>query len=586
MRSGLPFLFGLLAVAALGGGLMQLRVMHYINEPQSGLAHGEPPPEIIPPPPVERLRSPHALLVLDVSGSMKTSDHDHKQSAAVSRFYEVYLGLSHETLAKSESAKVAVVLFSTVAQVIDWDGQGQAWLDVTPENAKPFNKMVETYLGIGANEPRKGQDTDYIAALDEVGRLAEGLPSPPLVLFMTDGIFEPNPLFSTQVTAEQKMKLAPAVYGSRQREIEEISGGGKRFLSMRKLEPVFDPRSIDAGGVKPTPALNDELSAMVPESVRKLTRRTFELSRRETAACLFWAPLYLAESPSVNLAAAVASALAPPTGCRTWGDKTHFIPVRDPRDLPGDFVGILSSWFRLVELPIPAGSTGVRAPAEVQAFAVYIESGDTCTRFELTQGDSAIGLSGQNGQWAGVSSKGGEWAFRDDCGSVRGGKLYYRLRHEWALRLPGNWYKGENEEHLPLDVLLMSLDTEKPVPAASVYASLPESLPATLRPSGGGSPLPVTLRKDHNASGDVAYSGRIPAGGIPSGRAEVQVDLAGLQASAIPAGRETLSETLEIRPAVRVRVRTGDGHPATLGARGLPREAHALERLWERIHGK
>ena len=585
MKPGLPFLFGLLIVAALGGGFMQLRVMHYQKEP--------PYRKPLPPParegslpPVERLRSPHALLVLDVSGSMKTSDHDHKQSAAVSRFYEVYLGLSRETLTKSESAKVAVVLFSTVAQVIDWNGKGEAWLDVTQENARPFGQMVETYLGTGAKEPRKGQDTDYIAALDEVGRLIEGLPSPPLVLFMTDGIFEPNPLFSIHVTAEQKMKLTPAVYGSRQREIEEIAGGGKRFLSMQRMEPVFDPRSLQAGGVKPTPALNKELGGMVPESVRKLAQRAFKLSEREPEACLFWTPLYLAESPGVNLAGAVASALAPQTECRTWGEKTHFIPVRDPRELPGDFVGILSSWFRLVELPIPAGSTGVTAPAEVQAFAVYIETGDTCTKFDLTQGNSVIALSGQNGQWAGVSNKGGEWRFRNDCGSVRRGKLYYRLRHEWALRLPSIWYTGESQQNLRLEVLLMSLDTEKPVVAASVYANLPESLHATLRPSSGGAPLDVSFRKDHNASGGAAYSAHVPTKGFPSGKAEVQVSLSGLRASGVPVSRETLTETLEIRPAVRVLVRTNDGHPATLGARGLPREGHALERLWERIHGK
>ena len=585
MKSSLPFLFGLLIVAALGGGFMQLRVMHYMNEPLSAAAVQESGSKTTTLPPVERLRSPHALLVLDVSGSMKTSDRDHKQSAAVSRFYEVYLGLSRETLAKSESAKVAVVLFSTVAQVIDWNGKGQAWLDVTQENAKPFGQMVESYLGTGASEPRKGQDTEYIAALDEVDRLAGGLPSPPLVLFMTDGIFEPNPLFSTHVTVEQKMKLAPAVYGSTQREIEEIAGGGKRFLSMQRMDPVFDPRSLKAGGVKPTPALNNELSAMVPESVQKLAQRTFELSRREPAACLFWAPLYLAESPGVNLAA-VASALAPQTACRTWGEKTHFIPVRDPRELPGDFVGILSSWFRLLELPIPAGSTRVTVPAEAQAFAVYIETLDTCTKFDLTQGNSVIGLSGQNGQWAGVSNKGGEWTFRDDCGSVRGGKLYYRLRHEWALRMPSNSYKGEKDEDVRLEVLLMSLDTEKSVPAASVYANLPDSLPATLRPSSGSSPLTVTLRKEHNASAEAAYSAQVPTKELPSGRAEVQVSLSGLEASGIPMNRETLAETLEIKPTVRVRIRTVDGRPAMLGARGLPREGPALERLWERIHGK
>jgi len=70
MKPGLPFLFGLMIVAALGGGFMQLRVMHYQKEP--------PYRKPLPPParegslpPVERLRSPHALLVLDVSGSMR-----------------------------------------------------------------------------------------------------------------------------------------------------------------------------------------------------------------------------------------------------------------------------------------------------------------------------------------------------------------------------------------------------------------------------------------------------------------------------------------------------------------------------------
>jgi hypothetical protein len=325
---------------------------------------------------------------------------------------------------------------------------------------------------------------------------------------------------------------------------------------------------------------------MVPKSVRKLAQHQFELSRREREACLFWAPIYLVESPKIDLAATVAEVLAPQADCRSWGGESHFIHVRDPRELPGDFIRILSSWFRLLELSIPADSTGVLVPSEAQAFAVYIETTDACPNFELTQGNLGIGLSGQNGQWAGVANHGGQWAFRQNCGSVRGGKLYYRLRHEWALRLPNRWSKGDKAEGLRLEVLLMSLDTERPVPATSVYANLPESLPATVKPANGATPLAVNLRKDHNASGEVAYSAQVETSGLPAGSAEVQVSLAGMRASAIPLSRETLSEKLEIRPAVRVRVRTADGHSAMLGASRLPRELHAVERLWERIHGK
>ena len=60
----------------------------------------------------------------------RPSDPDRLQTVATLRFFDTYLKISQEILAEDNEAGIAVVLFGTVAQTIDWD-DGALFLPVT-----------------------------------------------------------------------------------------------------------------------------------------------------------------------------------------------------------------------------------------------------------------------------------------------------------------------------------------------------------------------------------------------------------------------------------------------------------------------
>jgi hypothetical protein len=238
------FILGiLLGLVLLAGGLIQYRYQSYIDRaPVEPVA---PPPEFLPVelPTFERLRSPHAILVLDVSGSMKDSDPSHLQSEAVLQFYSVYRDLAREILAKDDAARVAVVLFGTIAQTIDWRGDGDPWLDVSAANTASFRDAIDEYLGHPGTEPRTGQETDYLGALDEVHRLVDGLPSPPAILFMTDGGNDPHLLFTPGMPESQRGAKLAALSGRQRQVFEDISSGRRRWLRPKSATPIFNRRA-------------------------------------------------------------------------------------------------------------------------------------------------------------------------------------------------------------------------------------------------------------------------------------------------------------------------------------------------------
>jgi len=256
------FILGiLLGLVLLAGGLIQYRYQSFVD--QAPVEPVAPPPEFLPVelPTFERLRSPHAILVLDVSGSMKDSDPSHLQSEAVLQFYSVYRDLASEILAKDDAARVAVVLFGTIAQTIDWRGDGDPWLDVSAANTASFRDAIDEYLGHPGTEPRTSQETDYLAAMDEVHRVVDGLPSPPAILFMTDGGNDPHILFTPGVPASQKAARLGALSGHQRQVFENVASGRRRWLRPKSATPIFNRR---AEGFDPAALTSAQMAVVRP----------------------------------------------------------------------------------------------------------------------------------------------------------------------------------------------------------------------------------------------------------------------------------------------------------------------------------
>ena len=66
----------------------------------------------MPTPELPQVSAPHAILVLDVSGSMgltgRPSDPERLQTVATLRFFDTYLKIAQEVLAEDDAAGIAV----------------------------------------------------------------------------------------------------------------------------------------------------------------------------------------------------------------------------------------------------------------------------------------------------------------------------------------------------------------------------------------------------------------------------------------------------------------------------------------------
>ena len=224
-----------------------------------------------------RIVSPHAVLVLDVSGSMHASDPLHLQTEAVLQFFNVYRDLACEMLGERDRARMAVVLFSSIAQTIDWNGKHDPWLDISGADSDEIREVIVHYLGRSDLEPRVGQDTDYFAALEEVQRLVDDLDSPPAVMFMTDGRNEPHPLLTASFPAAQRMSRLAALTGAQRRAVEAAVSGALRWLPARGGGHVFDRRASQIPDEPLTAAETDASRRSVRDSLRAMLERRYPL---------------------------------------------------------------------------------------------------------------------------------------------------------------------------------------------------------------------------------------------------------------------------------------------------------------------
>jgi hypothetical protein len=588
MTRNLFILGTLLGLVLLAGALIQYRYQSYVERaPVEPMA---PPPEFLPVelPAFERLRSPHAILVLDVSGSMKVSDPSHLQSEAVLQFYSVYRDLAREILAKGDAAQVAVVLFGTIAQTIDWLGNGDPWLDVSATNTATFRDAVDQYLGHPGTEPRTSQETDYLAAMDEVHRVVDGLPSPPAILFMTDGGNDPHILFTPGVPASQKAARLGALSGHQRQVFEDVASGRRRWLRPKSATPIFNRR---AEGFDPAALTSAQMAVVRPSiglAVSDLLARRYPFSGEHADAPPFWATVFLrGDSNAVSGADDVRELLAGPSVSGPWGDKRRFMECQDARQLPGFFVGQLADWLRLRELPVAPKSQGLQLPADTQAFAVTLETASGGGHLDLSSSGRVVPLSGRDGLWAGVASGGGTWRFQGDGGEVKRGRLFLRPRYEWGLSVPSRVSITGPKGNLDVRLFLFSLEEEKPVAAVRIYPDLPAALPMRIR-MGGADHESECRRVTNGDPGSAAYEGSVPIDSGAPRQVSVEINLAPLRQHGISVSADRLSATAEIHPGLRLEISNPKGRRVAPDLRNVPREAEWVRRIlsgW-REHGK
>lgn len=588
MKKGLVFLAALGLLALIGAISLQVRAISYIREIQQDTPQVIPEEEISCEPIVERLRSPHAILVLDVSGSMTDSDPTHLQTEAVLRFFEVYRDLSSEVLDHGDTPYLAVVLFSTIPQLIDWTGRGNPWLAVTSESTKTLSTVIDAYLGSAGRkeDPRLGQDTDHLAALEVVDELCKPLQSPPAILFMTDGIYELHPLFSPIVGNAKRQELGSDLSPDVLDACMRARQGEYRYLPANLSQGVFNR----GDHLVPPFELPEEIAETVPsrisEAKKRILDRRFYLSDLNPRVGPLWAPVFLSRSETdENIESDIRSVLSGSDDPGVWKGQSPFIRCSNPEALVGEFVGVVARWFRLFKKDIADGCSSIQIPAQTQAFAVHLETRRSANHFRIRSSSTKTNLSGRGHVWSGVARGAGLFSFETDGGEIRGGTLYLRPRHDWALVTPAWFEVSGGTDTLDVKIFLVSLEEDCPVHVSDVFDVAPGSLPAEIRlgPRSFNSNLIKTDREDEGIETSPSYAASIPIEQTSTGEVHIRVDLKPLRNHDITTLSEELEHTLSARPRTRLLITDSNGRETAINLKGIPREADDVQKAWTRV---
>ncbi len=574
MKQGLSFLVAIAILMAVGATTLQCRTLRYVQTVGAVVDYPSDPVGS-PVPKAPRLPNPHAVLVLDVSASMKESDPRHLQTEAVKQFYRVYAQLSREALADGEQARLAIVLFSTIAQTIDWTGNREPWLSVSDENSAAFDRVVSRYLGEVGSEPRTGQDTDYLAAIDRVDSLVASISSPPAIVFLTDGVYDIHPLFSPLLSPEAKSQWLNRLAEADAPAARRVLDGEQQFLSAKTLGAIFDTRDIRAQAMALPADLDPLARRAIAEARGKLLSRRNRATAEQPEEGPLWAPLFLGTNSEAVSSARHLLAPLPSPGV---GSGTPFTAIEDPRDLAGEFIAVLSRWFRLREIAFSPNGVDVSVPEEVAAFALSLRTTSAGSYAKLTQDDAAVSLSGRDGIWAGVLGKGGRWRIETDGGRVSAGRVFLRPRREWSLFAPPRVLLRTGKEILPVELRLVGLEGAVKASSTVLTANLPRSVSIRVRGRSRDAQMQLTLVDGADIT---SYRGELPLRDFGAGEIRLIADVALLASSELPIYSDHLEYTAVVEPGLEIVVLTPDGRRTSPNLEGIPRESERIRQLVE-----
>ncbi len=578
-----------LALTLAGAACVQMRVVrHEFSSipPLPGTVDISSPASLAPV--LETLSAPHAILVLDVSSSMKGSDPEHVEAEAAGQFYDVYSRLSRAILDKDDVPRIAVVLFATIPQTIDWSGSGEPWLEVSTTNRERFASVIDHYLGGAKGEPRVGQDTDYLAALLETKRLTEHLKTPPAILFLTDGVDEPNPLLSPAWDESRRTELAKK-HGVDPRAVQQAGQGRHRYLSAIDLPPIFDARSASLQTPRSTwqPSLQqvrDDGRVQIRTQLNELLGRGFWLSEAQPSVPPHWAPVFLGTA-GVEVATSVLTASSSTPA--PW-ERQGVRQSSTANDLVHNFVGVLASWFRLEEQSLLSETPSFTVATDTQAFALELELRRPVSTCAIGSNGNGVPhpLSGNGRFWAGVFDGGGVWRVGEECGAVARGGVFVKPLYEWVLHVPNAIGVRSGKDSLTAEVFLFSLEKRSsaeraPVIAERLFRSLPQTLPGTITFQPGGATVPIELKRNAASENDrVAYRVSTPLGDVSTGSADVRVELGPLARSNIPTHVATLSRAVRLHPSVVPHLYDARGRETAIDVRHVPSAGARIRRWW------
>lgn len=555
------FGLALISTIALTAHFVNYSIVPPVDLKRSSLAL----PPSVPQPWVPRLTAPRAVLVLDVSGSMgitrNPSDPERLQAVAALQFFDTYLKMSHEVLEPGDKAQVAMVLFGTVAQVVDWDGKGARFLDVSEGNRALYERVIVHYLGLPSawggsqgEDPRRAKDTDYAAALDVVEALVAGSPSPPAIVFMTDGKPSPHPCY-TPPGAAGSWTRRPACG-----DLESIP----TLLSATALPTVFI-REAGQGSSQAFAAVDTAaLAAGIMDRMARLSGLRFPVSAYGAAATssdgpVAWFPIFLDVNARSEDLAAVNRMLGGAAANREhWGSTEGVIHCRTAGDMVGQYVTALARWLRMVELPLTAGTTRFQIPAQTQAIAIQIESDGPLTSLHLARGELRVPLTGRGRFWGGVVTAdcSGEWTIVPESGAVRAAKVFIRPRFDWVLSAPAVCIDDSTMSPPQAHLYLCRTADGAVVAGPSVFADLPESLPGSLvMQDGTRRPFRFQLAPSVESGPSPTYTADMQLDGTPEGSGTIIVELGELRRRQVPLRTVELTRLVEVAASARLVLR-------------------------------
>jgi hypothetical protein len=569
----------------LSGIILQINAVKYITHAP---ANTEQSPAVSatqePVEKMERITSPKALLVLDTSGSMKVSDRSRLQGEAVLRLYDIYNKISKEILniEKGEKAHIALVLFSTIPQIVDWDGNGSIWLEVEGTEKKgdhsrsqKFRKAVADYLGNVQNDPRSGQKTDYLLAFREIGALTKDLTNPPLVIFMTDGLNDPHPYFIDLVSEAELLKLPG--YEIHRQTIAEFKSGNFRYLNVADSEPgiIFDTKTKKLPSIDIPKQWQPLIGQAIDRTKSDFLNKTFYFSQTHPNVPLFYAPIFLNYGMNASSYRAARTDLAPQKDF--WHKTNDIFKCEGAEELTKEFIYVLGKWLNLREFEIPRGALNIQIPKDTKAFAVELQMEKKCDSVSLQSKSENIPLSGRENVWAGVGKGDGTWTIQSSCGSPLRGKIFLRPRHEWMLLTPVREKNGQ----IKVSMCLYSHDADACVYDKKVYDALPQTLPLSVTIEGLATrTLSMTTDDGHRSN---LYSAIVPAVEKKGGKVKLSVNLTSMKEFGIPAFQTHIEKEFELLPLVTIDFRDFRGKETGIEITNVPQKLKYYEEIYRRF---
>lgn len=207
------------------------------NEVLAAVPEGRPALPTFP-----EARDPLAILVLDLSGSMKKTDPKREQLPAVDTFLRIYLHMSRGVTRDATPPNLSIVLYSSAAKVVEFGGEW--WRPVgSPQDVEKIVSSLAHVIGApgDASDGRVGWNTDHLAAARRIGEVvaryrAKGYAGSVGVLFMTDGEYDPNPLLDASLGNEQIAANREAFWSRLAREVS----GARGKLAVQEIRAHFD----------------------------------------------------------------------------------------------------------------------------------------------------------------------------------------------------------------------------------------------------------------------------------------------------------------------------------------------------------